>query len=296
MKKNYKSVLLLVIFILFLILILIHSSDIGKLVTDYSLLFLTKLFPASFLFFLFSSLFIEYGLIEMIQYYFHFQASQFYVLFISLISGFPAGAKCIKELTEADIIDSDSANKMILFSHFPNPLFVFGSVGSVIGNYHLTLYLYLSIILSNIIIFLLQRYPKVQIKNTVPSFKDFSSVLGKSIMKSFQTILLIYGTSLFFYLMITLIIPYFSLTTYQYVFLNGLFDLTKGVFATELLHNSILRVLFILFFIQFGGISIHMQVKGILANSSISYYSFVKGRIVSTILSFFIFLLLGFII
>lgn len=292
MKKNYKSIMVLVILIQLIILIFLNSTDVISNTINYSILFLTKLFPASFLFFLLSSLLIEYRLVETIQYYFHFSASQYYVLFISLISGFPAGAKCIEELLEKEVIDSSSANQMILFSHFPNPLFLFGSVSTVLGNQSITIRLYVAIILSNIIIFLLQRYPKSKLNLTIQYPHNFSSVLRESIMKSFNTIILIYGTSLFFYLIITLILPYLSVSSYGYVFLNGLFDLTKGVFSTGILHNPLERAFFILFFIQFGGLSIHMQVKGILSNSSVSYYSFLKGRMISTILSFIIFFLL----
>lgn len=286
MKKIKKSILILVTLLLFLLLSLINAPSIIHSILEYSKLFLTKLFPVSFLFFIISNLLINYGLVEIIESFFHINMSQFYVLLISGISGFPSGAKCIKDLVEKNIITLEEANKMIKFSHFPNPLFIFGTISTILKDNTLTQKLYLAIILSNILIFITQKYKNSNTSIDIPYPENFSLVLTKAINSSFQTILLIYGTSLFFFLISTLIIMYIPISSYGYVLINGLFDLTKGVFATTIIQNKIIQAYFILFFIQFGGISIHMQTKGILSNSQISYLSFVTGRIISTIISF----------
>ncbi len=292
MKKTYKSILILVTLISLLILYLINSNIIIKSVIDYSILFLTKLFPVSFLFFILSSLLIDYGLIQLLQYYLHINTSNLYVLLISMISGFPSGAKYTKELLLKDLIDIEDANRIIMYSHFPNPLFVLGSVYLVLNDMGLCLKLLLAMILSNFLIYLFSKKSKKKISNNYTIPNDFSLVLGKAVTSSFNTLILIYGTSLFFYLIALIITKYIILDSNSFILLNGLFDLTKGVFSTTLINNSFHRAIYILLFISFGGISIHMQVKSILADTAIKYRYFILGRILGTIIAFIIFIIM----
>lgn len=294
MKKTYKSILILVTLITLLILYLINSNIIVNAIIDYSILFLTKLFPVSLLFFIFSTLLIDYGLIELIQYYLKINTSSLYVLLISAISGFPSGAKYTKELLKKNLIDENTANKIIMFSHFPNPLFILGSVYLVLKDKEICLKLLLAIIISNIIIYIFSK-DKKSTKNNIKKLKvpsNFSNVLSKAVTNAFNTLLLIYGTSLFFYLVATIITKYITLNTNSFIILNGFFDLTKGVFSTTLLNNLTLRAIYILIFISFGGLSIHMQVKSIITDTSIKYKYFFIGRIIGTILALIIFILI----
>ena len=292
MKKTLKRVVVLVTLLILLTLYLVNAKLIVNNIIDYSLLFLTKLFPVSFIFFVFSTLFINYGLIESINTLFNINSSKLYVFCLSLISGFPAGAKYTEELLEKELISVSDANKIIMFSHFPNPLFVLGSVGSIFNDNSLVIKVLISIIISNFIIFLFcGRCSKTKIINR--KIEDsFSDILSKAINNSFQTIFLIYGVSLFFYLISSIITKYIFINTYFYVLLNGVFDLTKGVFSTTLINSDIIKALFILVFISFGGISIHMQINSLIINSKIKYMCFVIGRIISTVLALGIFLLL----
>ena len=292
MKKKSKSILILVTLLFFLGFYLFHASYMIQCFLDYTHLFLQKLFPVSFTFFLLSSLLIQYGIIEAFSALFSINTSSFYVFLLSLLSGFPSGAKYTKELLEKEMIDLEEAKQILMFSHFPNPLFVLGSVSTLIGKEY-SLKLLFSIILSNFILFCFSK--KKRVKNSISfsssSSLSFSSALYHAILSSFQTILLIYGTSLFFYLLSVVVTTYFSFSPILFVFLNGVFDLTKGVFSTSILSNFLFRSLFILFFISFGGISIHMQVFSILSDTNLSYSPFLKGRILGTILAFLLFFL-----
>lgn len=82
MKKTYRSILLLVTLITILLLYLVNAQFIITNIINYSKLFLTKLFPVSFLFFIISNLLIEYGLIELISYYLKINISKYYIFFL----------------------------------------------------------------------------------------------------------------------------------------------------------------------------------------------------------------------
>lgn len=291
MKKTSKSILILVTLIILLSMYLINANLIIKEIINYSILFLTKLFPVSFLFFIISGLLIKYGLIQLISKYLNLNTSSLYIFILSLLSGFPSGSKYTKELYNEKLLEKEAANNILMCSHFPNPLFIFGTVNLVIKDHTLTLKLYCALFLSNLLIFIFMKKSHLKFNYNYVIEKDFSTNLSLQIKESFNTMLLIYGTSLFFYLIAVIIIRYLVLDSYTYIFINGLFDLTKGILSTSILNNSITKVLYILFFISFGGISIHMQVKSILTDTDLNYYYFLKGRIVGTVLAFIIFVL-----
>ena len=79
MKKKYQRIIILFILITLLIIYLQNSNLVINSILEYTELFFTKLFPVSFLFFVFSNLLIDYGLIELISKTFHCNGSIFYV-------------------------------------------------------------------------------------------------------------------------------------------------------------------------------------------------------------------------
>ena len=292
MKKNKKSNVILIILICLMILYIINSTLITKHILIYTKLFLEKLFPASFLFFTFSSLLIEYNIIEKISKTLKINGANFYVVAMSLISGFPSGSKYTKDLLEKNIITEKSANYLIKFTHFPNPIFILGPVSLLFPNKTYAIKILACIIIANFII-AITTYQKE--KGTLPLQKkeniSFAKILPKAIISSIKTIIIIYGTSIFFYLIITIINHYIKLPIKEYVLINGIFDLTNGTFLTSLITNPTTRAIYIIFFFCFGGISVHMQTKSIIADTKIKYKNFFIARIFQTIIASILFLL-----
>ena len=292
MKKTSKSILLFVTLITLLLLYLLNSRFIINRVIEYSLLFLTKLFPVSFIFFIMATLLIDLGLIEFLNQYLKINVSNYYILLISMISGFPSGAKYALDLYNKGLIDLETANKSIMYSHFPNPLFIMGSVNYILHDSLLALKILLAIWISNLLIFSINKKKSGAVIHSYTTLDSFS-VLNKAINNSFQTMMLIYGISLFFYLISTIITKYITLSPITYILVCGIFDLTNGVFATTLINNNYIRSIFILIFICFGSISIHMQVKGIITDSPIKYSYFLLGRLFSLIISLLVFFVIN---
>lgn len=293
MKKFRKNNLIIIFLILLLTLFIINSELVIKSILSYTNLFMEKLFPASFIFFIISSLLIDYNFIEKISKLLHINGSIFYVVVMSMLSGFPSGSKYITDLLERELISTKIANYLIIFTHFPNPIFILGSVSSIFKNKMIPVFILISLIISNLLIGIF-LYPKDKEKFKIIKSEstNFSINLKKAIYGSIKTMILIYGTSVFFYLIITILNNYLNLSLYNYIFVNGLFDLTKGVFLTSLINHEVLRAIYIIIFISFGGISINMQVKSIIADTNIKYKNFILGRFFQIILSMSIFLLL----
>lgn len=292
MKKTYQTNIILFFLITILTLYIVNSKVITTGILEYTNLFITKLFPTSFLLFTFSSLLINYNLIEILTKITKKNSSSFYITVMSMISGFPSGPKYITDLYNKKYISKEISNYLLTYTHFPNPIFILGPVSILIQSKLLSIYILVSILISNFITAAI--FHKKDTSTSLPTSPQlsFSKALNQSIQSAIKTILLVYGTSTFFYLISLLLTTMHTYSPLTYILINGFFDLTNGIFSTSILTNKILSSYLILLFISLGSISIHIQTKSILADTSLSYKYFILGRIISTIFSLIIFTIL----
>ena len=293
MLKKYQSNLTLTLLFTILIIYLLNSTIIINEFINYTNIFITKLFPTTFIIYIFANILINYQIINKLETLFQSKASIIYIIIMSMISGFPSGPKYIKNLLNKNYIDLKTANYLIYFTHFPNPLFILGTVQNIINNKETTYIILISIILSNLLISITLPFPEQSIK-TLPKFqtKSFSNILSQAIMDSLKISILIYGTSIFFYLISILITNYLNLPIYLYIPIMAFFDLTKGITLASLIKNKLIQAIFIIIITTLSTLSIHIQTKSILTDTNIKYKNFIIGRIISTILSVIIFLII----
>ena len=284
MTKNIKRLLVLTLLFTILILYIKEANLIIKEYLSYTNLFITKLLPSVFIIYILSDLLINYGIINLLKKITKYPTT-IYVILISLISGFPSGPKTIVKLKDQKYISEEESNKLIKYTHFPNPIFIFSTISLITNNIK---QIYFSIILSNLII-LIKNKPTSN--NNLPNIKeqDFTTILSNSIISTLKIILLIYGTSIFFYLISVIILKYLPNTKTIYLLTNLVFDLTKGIISTNLISNKILKDLVIIILLTITPLNINIQIKSILSDTNIKYINFLKGRIQSSILSIIIF-------
>ena len=293
MKRKTFNIIIFIHLIILLLYYFLHTSFIIENIINYSISFFKSFFPVSFLLNIIIFLLLDYEFIPILSFIPNISTS--FLLFIfSFISGFPSGSKMVCEFLKKGYCNIDEANSYLYFSHFPNPFFIIGIVYPIINNCLYTIYLYLSLLLSNFILYFFfskkKRYSLIK-----PSFHNsFSTSLNNSIQKSFSIILLVYGISLYFYIISILYHSLFPSNSYFYVLINGFFDLTNGVISSVVVKEKVIRTLLILSFISFGTISIHMQTSSILKEDGLSYSYYLKGRICSLLLSIIIFMILIF--
>lgn len=292
MKKNYQRLFIILFLSILLILYTINSPIIINSILSYTKLFITKLFPTNFIFFVISTILIEQGLIELLNTKFKLNSSIFYVTIMSILSGIPSGAKYTKDLLNKKVISNKTANYLITYTHFPNPMFILNAATSLTNN-EIAIKILITLILSNLLIAISLK-PKGKEIYTISdsSPKDFASSLSKAIIDAIKVIIIIYGTSVFFYLITIIINKYLTLNTLNYIIVNGIFDLTKGIFSTSLINNELTKSILIILFSAFGSLSIHIQIKSIISNTSIKYKNFLFGRIIQIMISIPLFLLL----
>ncbi len=298
LKKDYSNVIILFLF-LFLLFILCYPTFVISEVETALITFITKYFPAVFPIYIITDLFIYYHFPEKVarvcdklfQKVFHCNGMGAFVLFLSMVSGFPSGAKYTKELLDRKMISSHMANYLITFTHFSNPLFILGTCFLITHNKRLTIFILISHFLANFIIAFIIR-PKVIERTKIPTYSkdsDFITTLSSSIFKTFRLMFLILGTSILFFVLSGVL---FKIISFRGSFLiTGLLEVTKGISHIPQSLSPLLQGMIILLFLSFGSLSIHMQVLSIISNSPILYRNFLLSRISQVGISIFLFYL-----
>lgn len=311
MKKKITSIIILFGLIFIGILILSNSEDVIKSVSFSISIWKENIFPSLFPFFLLSELLIHYGFIDFLgellkkcmSKLFHLPGEASFVLIGSLISGFPSSSKYIKELYNNKIITKDEGSYLLTFTHFSNPLFVIGTIGSILlKNKTIGITILICHIFTNFIIaFLFKpktnpytitnktniRYALSKMHHKRLSNKDsFGTILSNAIINTINTLLLLLGIITTFLILTSLINNLVNLNEPFKTILNGSLEMTQGVkYASMLNTNLLIKASLITFIISFGGISVHAQIISIISDTKIEYKYFLIARIFHAIIS-----------
>ena len=301
MKRKYQE-LLAVLIILFIYLgIFINPSLIIESGISSINIFKTKLFPSIFPFFVLASLSLELGIATKIsnklnpifKRIFHVEGNSTFIILISIISGFPSGSKYISTSYKEKTIDKDTANYLLTFTHFANPLFVLGTCGIILNSLSLAYKILIIEILSNIILGIILRPKKVitlKEKNTIYN-KNILEALPKAINDAIKLLLFMLGSITFFMFFSKLLTNFLSLNSFLETIITGLLDMTSGIsLVPTLTINSYLKALIILTFITFGSFSVHLQVLNNIKEEDLEYKYFFIGRILQTAIALILYI------
>ena len=256
---------------------------------------INNLLPSMLPFLILSTILSNYGFIEIIskimhpimKYLFHLNSNCAYIIILSMLSGSPANSKYITQLLNSKKITVDDANKVLLFSHFVNPIFIIGTVGTVFLNNKLYGYLILvSHYLANIVIGIFTRNKNIPKDKVIISFnnqsKNFITILKSAIKDTIDTLFIVFGTITCCLVVLSIINSYFSFNPILY----GILEMTSGLKYISISNISILyKIIISTFFISFGGISIHAQVFSIIDNKKIKYLPYLEARILQGLIS-----------
>ena len=278
-----------------IIFIFTNNKDVAEVIINATNLFLRKVFVSLFPMFIINDILINLN----IPYYFYlvfnklflkvFKTSGLgaYVFIMSLISGTPSNAYILKELVEERSLSYEEASHFLMFTYFSNPLFLTIMLGSIFDS-KTTLKIILIHYISNILIGILKRgkAPKITHQSFQLETRKRNGILIKSINKSISTLLMILGT-VTFYMLLTYIITYpFQNNILLKTCFSGFLEITNGL--NNLINLNIyskIKEIIAIAIISFGGLSIHTQIKAILEDTQIKYKYFLKGRLLHTMIS-----------
>ena len=318
MKRIYKSIFIMFLLLFVLFLILTSSqSVIDSIMLSFSI-WKNNVFPTLFPFFVLSEILINYGFVELtselfkpFMRLFKLKGACAFGFVMSLISGFPSSAKYVRELFIAGNINCIEASKLLIFTHFSNPLFVLGTISVLfLKNKKVGLLILATHYIGNIFVGLIFRNfgncecdkEKISLKQAlinmhkkrISNNKSFGEIISGALLNAIDTLLLIFGVVTLFLIITTILDNNINLSSYYQSILNGIVEMTQGLKYVSILDIPLkIKGTLSVLIISFGGVSVHMQVISILSDTKIKYFPFLVARIihalVSTLMFYFLF-------
>jgi sporulation integral membrane protein YlbJ len=311
MKKKIVSLLIVLIILFIGFEMLTESESILNSVNFSFQIWINNIFPSLFPFFVLSELLINFGFVDFLgeilnpfmNKVFKSKGETGFALAMSMVSGFPSGAKYTRELYLQGIINEQEATKLLTFTHFSNPMFILGTISvSFLNNKEMGLLILITHFISNIIIGIIFRNYYIS-KNTnvrvslkkafiklhnkrINNEKNFGQIIYSSLTNAINTLLLILGVISMFLIITTVINNNLNMNLYTRSIVNGLFEMTQGLKYVSLLNFPLkLKVLLSTMLISFGGLSVHMQVISILSDTKIKYFPFLVARLLHALIA-----------
>ena len=198
----------------------------------------------------------------------------FFTFLLSMIGGYPVGAKMTNELYRQKAIDEKTANIMLMYCVNAGPAFVVCVVGDILGSKKLGVVLLISHLLSSIIIAAFCSFKtRKQIKNetrqkTLPP--SFSNDIIDSVNDAVKSVIGICS----FIVLFSVLITYFDYFSSDFPMLNYVttsLEITSSLYKTK-------NIYLLSFLLGFGGVSIWWQVFSLSSDFKLNKRRFIAGR------------------
>lgn len=304
--KNY---LFLILVTFYTFLLLFFPADVITAAKNALKICSSSLIPSLFPFFVCSNIIVNLGgaallarlLTPVMKPLFNLSGSSALALVMGLISGYPIGAKTAADLYLTGNCSKADCEKVLAFCNNSGPMFILGALGSnALGNPAIGRLLYFSHILSALSVAVIMRfipttntYKKVSSaeKKTLPFGEIFSDAVSSSAM----LILSVCGFVIFFSILISFIEKLNILTALSSLGIDysllkaviyGFFECSGGsINASALECTPVLKYMLISAILAWSGISVHLQVLGIIKKAKLSSKLYFKGKVLMTIIS-----------
>lgn len=280
MLNKTKKLLLFTIYTIILFIFITNSKIVISSVNASLEIFINNIFVSLFPFFILSDILINYNYIYYLSKIFKFKYS--YIILMSLISGLPSNAKYINNLLTNNQINIKDAEILLSITYFPNPMFVIGTIGTLLlNNTLLGILILINIYISNLILYLIY-YNKLSNNNIKINTKkiSFFILLKDSITKNINTLLVILGTIVIFILTSNLLFKYIHLNPILESIIMSILEMTSGIKKISILNiNTNLKFILISSSLIFSGISIICQSLSILSDYKINIKFILKNKL-----------------
>ncbi len=235
----------------------------------------------------------------------------FFAFLISVISGYPVGAKLVADLKSQNIIDEKQAVRGSYMCSSASPMFLISTVGGVMFNdLFFGLLLFLTQLLSVVIlsfIFSFIKRDKIIYESPFTLTKN-DDLFYQAVYNSVLSVLTVGGIIVLFYIL-TDVLAYYKILSpasrlLEKIFHDknvadglcfGIFECTKGLKCIAKSSVTLFTLPLCAFLTTFSGLSIIMQCVCHLKSAKIKIAPFIFCKILGAILSFLIGLLFSFI-
>ena len=164
-RKNYQFIFCILLLVCILMVAFNPAPYISSTFVGIKI-WATIVLPSLFFFFIISKILMQqeksFKIFSFLDYPFkklyNISTGGGYIFLMSILSGYPIGAKLVSEFYEQKIISQNDAKKIIAFASTSGPMFIIGSVAvKMFNNYLLGIIIFIAHILSTLINGLLFR-------------------------------------------------------------------------------------------------------------------------------------------
>ncbi len=213
---------------------------------------------------------------------FGLNVSQVYIFILSLLGGFPVGAKLIDSSYRKNMLSKKNAELMLGYCVNSGPAFIVLVVGSALwGNKKLGMLLLFASVLASLLIAaaLAKSMDDISANESIIKKQEpFSDLFVRATYNATDSIFRVCGSVVIFSTIISLIEPLLTNCIFGDKILSIL-EITNGIIISK---DNIYMTAFI---IGFGGISVHFQVISVCTSIKIKYYKFFIFRILHGVLT-----------
>ena len=223
-----------------------------------------------------------------------------YVFILSILSGYPVGAKIVADLYESGAINKEEAYKITTFTSNSGPMFILGSVGiGMLTSKKLGIIILISHILGALINGLIYRNHKensTEINKKIIEKNNLS--IGDLMWNTVHSVLIIGGFIALFFVIIEIINNLNTFSPISNLFskifncdaniftaiFNGIFEITRGCLdISKLGLSELVSGTLCTFIISFGGLATAMQALVFLKKFDMRFSFFIKQKITHAI-------------
>ena len=237
---------------------------------------------------------------------YHTPKESAYIMFLSVLSGYPVGASCTKELYDSCALSSEDAKTIAAFASTSGPIFMLGTVGSAIFN---NVYVGIIIAISHYIAAFLNGFiyrkrkkpcelsqEKASIQNTRTDECHIDSILSESVSKSTLSMLTLGG----YIVLAGLVVDTLSLIGLDTLFFTvlgsaaqpfvalvfGFVEMTRGCIECSKCNFKPLGVAMATAIISFGGLSVMFQNYSFLSKCKMKFSEVLTRKITQSLIAF----------
>lgn len=275
MNKKKINIFIIILIYLFIYIIFRNSNNLSNITFLSLKMYILKVFPFLFIMMILNNLLIKCNL----PYYFNkiFKNNDLYIFFSSILSGSPINAVILKNYLENDYITVKKASKILAYTSFNNPLFLYNYLDLILNNNYNVIKVMGILYISNFILYI--YFNKKNNSQSFINYKEYNlkKELFNSIYESIQNLIKIMGIIIFFKIILDLLMTKESIC---YSLLKGLVEVTTGLNDLVNFNISIkIKEIISYIIISFMGLSIQMQMSIILEKYNIDYKYFYISRV-----------------
>ena len=275
MNKKKINIFIIILIYLFIYIIFRNSNNLSNITFLSLKMYILKVFPFLFIMMILNNLLIKCNL----PYYFNkiFKNNDLYIFFSSILSGSPINAVILKNYLENDYITVKKASKILAYTSFNNPLFLYNYLYLILNNNYNVIKVMGILYISNFILYI--YFNKKNNSQSFIKYKEYNlkKELFNSIYESIQNLIKIMGIIIFFKIILDLLMTKESIC---YSLLKGLVEVTTGLNDLVNFNISIkIKEIISYIIISFMGLSIQMQMSIILEKYNIDYKYFYTSRV-----------------